>query len=116
MLSNFLANLFSKIQGIVLNVSPNRSTVSSSGDATSSANSDSLTLGFRERTSALHFSGFKIILLLRNHSQTTIFPFCGSNEQNVEVTNVEIASVSDCHLLEGAGGLVQMGGGSLNVM
>ena len=50
------------------NVSPNRSTVSSSGNAKPSANSDSLTLGFRERTSALHFSGFKIILLLRNHS------------------------------------------------
>ena len=31
----------------------------------------SLTLGFRERTRALHFSGFKIILLLRNHSHTT---------------------------------------------
>ena len=45
-------------------VSPNRSTVSSSGNSTPSANSDSLTLGFRERTKALHFSGFKIILLL----------------------------------------------------
>ena len=47
------------------NVSPNRSTVSSSGNATPSANSDSLTLGFRDKTKALHFSGFKIILLLR---------------------------------------------------
>ena len=28
----------------------------------------SLTLGFRERTSALHFSGLKIVLLIRNHS------------------------------------------------
>ena len=35
------------------NVSPNRSTVSSSGSATPSANNDSLTLGFRERTRAL---------------------------------------------------------------
>ena len=37
------------------NVSPNRSTVLSSGDATPSANSDSLTLGFCERTGALCF-------------------------------------------------------------
>ena len=54
------------------NVSPNRFTLSTSGEATPSANSDNLTLGFCERTSAVHFSGFKIILLLRNHSHTTI--------------------------------------------
>ena len=53
------------------NVSPNRSTVSSSGSSTPSANNYSLTLGSRERTKALHFSGFKIILLLRKHSHTT---------------------------------------------
>ena len=32
-------------------------TVPTSGKATPSANGDSLTLGFRERTGALHFSG-----------------------------------------------------------
>ena len=53
------------------NVSPNRSSLSTGSKAKPSANSDSLTLGFHERTSALHFSGFKIILLLRNHSHTT---------------------------------------------
>ena len=41
------------------------------GSATPSANNDSLTLGFRERTKALHFSGPKIILLVQNHSHTT---------------------------------------------
>ena len=38
--------------GELSNVSPNRSTVLSSGDATPSANSDSLTLSFCKRTGA----------------------------------------------------------------
>ena len=53
------------------NVSPNRSTVSTSGKAIPSANSDSLKLGFRETTSALHFFRVQDHLLLRNHSHTT---------------------------------------------
>ena len=57
------------------NVSPNRSTASTNGKATPLANSDSLTLGFRARTSALHFLGFKIILLLRNHHTPPQVPY-----------------------------------------